>query len=236
MQQRSRRGCLRREAITAGRRRRQPAALALIVPNGTVALEHGRGWQGRRRFGGTRGIAQFRVRRSLPRSWLTRSSEARSAYARPRFCRPSRGPHFRRQARLLVRQPPRSHSPAGRRTGGLALRRQTSGPARSVPDDRNATDGRAAVDSPARVLSRESTRTTPAAGTEVAAAGRTIPRARALRRKAGVRISAVPSSLALALSPRGIVTSAATGRALCHVRHEVARYERTTGLEIDDMS
>ena len=54
----------------------------------------------------------------------------------------------------------------------------------------------------ALLLSRGSTRTTAPAGTEVAATGRSIPRARALRRKAGVRISAVPSSLARALSPR----------------------------------
>jgi len=53
----------------------------------------------------------------------------------------------------------------------------------------------------ARSLSRGSTRTTPPAGTEVADTRRTIPRARALRRKAGVRISAVRSSLAPALSP-----------------------------------
>ena len=39
----------------------------------------------------------------------------------------------------------------------------------------------------ARSLSRGSRRRTPPAGTEVAATGRTIPRARALRRKAGVR-------------------------------------------------
>ena len=52
-----------------------------------------------------------------------------------------------------------------------------------------------------RSHSRGSTRTTPSAGTEVAATGRTIPRARALRRKAGVRISAAPSSSSLALSP-----------------------------------
>ena len=51
-------------------------------------------------------------------------------------------------------------------------------------------------------LSRGSTRRTPPAGTEVAGTGRTIPRTRALRRKAGVRISAVPSSSSLALSPR----------------------------------
>ena len=44
----------------------------------------------------------------------------------------------------------------------------------------------------ARSLSRGSPRTTAPAGTEVAAAGRSIPRARALRRKAGVRISACP--------------------------------------------
>ena len=49
-------------------------------------------------------------------------------------------------------------------------------------------------------LSRGSTRRTPPA--EVAATGRTIPRTRALRRKAGVRISAVPSSSSLALSPK----------------------------------
>ena len=54
----------------------------------------------------------------------------------------------------------------------------------------------------ARSLSRGSTRTTPLAGTEVAATGRTIPRARALRRKAGVRISAAPSSSSLVLAPR----------------------------------
>ena len=40
------------------------------------------------------------------------------------------------------------------------------------------------------------------AGTEVAATGRTIPRARALRRKAGVRISVAPSSSSLVLAPR----------------------------------
>ena len=51
-------------------------------------------------------------------------------------------------------------------------------------------------------LSRGSTRTTPPAGTEVAATGRTIPRARALPRKAGVRISAAPSSSSLVLAPR----------------------------------
>ena len=39
-------------------------------------------------------------------------------------------------------------------------------------------------------------------GTEVAATARTIPRARSLRQKAGVRISAAPSSPSLALSPR----------------------------------
>ena len=54
---------------------------------------------------------------------------------------------------------------------------------------------------PGLSLSRGSTRTTPSAGTEVAATGRTIPSARALRRKAGVRISAAPSSTSLALSP-----------------------------------
>ena len=46
-----------------------------------------------------------------------------------------------------------------------------------------------------------STRRTPHAGAEVANTGRTIPRARALRRKAGVRISAVPNGSSLALSP-----------------------------------
>jgi hypothetical protein len=85
----------RREAITAGRRRRQSTALALIVPTGTVALAHRRGWQRRRRFG--RCVeSRFHAQRSLPISWLPRSSEARSAYARPRFCRPARGPRFRR--------------------------------------------------------------------------------------------------------------------------------------------
>jgi hypothetical protein len=47
------------------------------------------------------------------------------------------------------------------------------------------------------------------AGTEIAATARTLPRARSLRRKAGVRISAAPSSSSLALSPKGI-TSAPT--------------------------
>jgi hypothetical protein len=32
---------------------------------------------------------------------------------------------------------------------------------------------------------------------------------------------------------RGITSASSAGRALCHVRREVARYERTTGLEID---
>jgi hypothetical protein len=40
------------------------------------------------------------------------------------------------------------------------------------------------------------------AGTEIAATARTIPRARALRRKAGVRISAAPSSSSLVLAPK----------------------------------
>ena len=61
----------------------------------------------------------------------------------------------------------------------------------------------------ARSLSRGSTRRTPPAGTEVAATGRTIARARALRRKAGVRISAVPSSSSLVLAPKSSHTSRA---------------------------
>ncbi|MGB0097926.1 MAG: hypothetical protein WBP81_35980, partial [Solirubrobacteraceae bacterium] len=44
---------------------------------GTVALAHRRGWQRRRRFGRTRGIAQFHARRSLPMSRLARPPEAR---------------------------------------------------------------------------------------------------------------------------------------------------------------
>jgi hypothetical protein len=43
---------------------------------------------------------------------------------------------------------------------------------------------------------------TPPRGTEIAATPRTIPRARALRRRAGVRISAAPSSSSLSPSPR----------------------------------
>jgi hypothetical protein len=43
---------------------------------------------------------------------------------------------------------------------------------------------------------------TPPRGTEIASTARTIPRARALRRKAGVRISAAPSSSSLSPSPR----------------------------------
>jgi hypothetical protein len=45
-------------------------------------------------------------------------------------------------------------------------------------------------------------RWTQPAGTDIAAAARTIPRARSLRRKAGVRISTAPSSPSLALSPK----------------------------------
>jgi hypothetical protein len=48
------------------------------------------------------------------------------------------------------------------------------------------------------------------AGTEIAATARTISLARALRRKAGVRISAVPSSSSLVLAPRR--SSRTTGR------------------------
>ena len=93
------RDCVRRGAITAGRRRTASAALALIVPTGTVALAHRRGWQ-RRRFGRTRGIAEFRSRGSLPMIRLTRAAQAGSAYAHPRFCRPSREPRSRRRGRL----------------------------------------------------------------------------------------------------------------------------------------
>ena len=86
---------------------------------------------------------------------------------------------------------------------------------------RFAADPSANGGSVGRILSRGSTRTTPPAGTEVAATGRTIPRARALRRKAGVRISAVPSSSSLALSPsferpiRHIGTIAIDGEQSC---------------------
>jgi hypothetical protein len=49
------------------------------------------------------------------------------------------------------------------------------------------------------------------AGTEIAARARTVTRARVLRRKAGVRISAAPSSSSLALSPKGTRPRAAGG-------------------------
>jgi hypothetical protein len=87
---------------------------------------------------------------------------------------------------------------AGRRVGTChRLRLPVPGNAYAVMASAIASATRTA-----RSLSRGSTRTTPPAGTEVAAPGRTIPRARALRRKAGVRISAVPSSSSLALAPR----------------------------------
>ena len=66
---------------------------------------------------------------------------------------------------------------------------------------RFAADPSANGGSVGRILSRGSTRRTPPGGTEVAATGRTIRRARALHRKAGVRISAAPSSSSLALAP-----------------------------------
>jgi hypothetical protein len=68
--------------------------------------------------------------------------------------------------------------------------------------ERNATDGGVVDRKARRPLPRGSTRRTPPASTEVATTGRTIPRARALRRKAGVRISAAPSGPSLALSPK----------------------------------
>jgi hypothetical protein len=80
----------RRKAITAGRRRWQSAALAVIVPTGSVALADRGGWQRRRRFGRTRGSAQFRALRQLPMSRLTWAAEAGSAYANPRPRTPSR--------------------------------------------------------------------------------------------------------------------------------------------------
>jgi hypothetical protein len=59
------------------------------------------------------------------------------------------------------------------------------------------------------------------AGTEIAATARTIPRARALRRKAGVRISAAPSSSSLVVAPS---SSRQTGRSGpdCFARFAIA--------------
>jgi hypothetical protein len=87
-----------REAITAGGRRRQSAALALIVPTGTVALAHRRGWQRRRRVGRTRAIACDDARQE--------PAGRRSGWLRARYASDLSAPDVLRKA------PGQRHSPA----------------------------------------------------------------------------------------------------------------------------
>ena len=84
-EKRSRRGRdpFRRKAITAGRRRRQSAALALIIPTRTVALAHRRG------LASSSALRPETQSRSIPRTAVAAEGpddpapEAGSAYAHP---------------------------------------------------------------------------------------------------------------------------------------------------------
>jgi hypothetical protein len=115
---------------------------------------------------------------------------------RPAGCLPS--PNCGRLGLVLPHDCFRDTGGPGRASASATSRSRRSPAARYS----FATDRSVRSDLSARSPSRGRTRTTAPAATEVAATGRTIPRARALRRKAGVRISAVPSSSSLALSPR----------------------------------
>ena len=133
-EKRSRRGRdpFRRKAITAGRRRRQSAALALIIPTRTVALAHRRG------LASSSALRPETQSRSIPRTAVAAEGpddpapEAGSAYAHPTILQSSREPCSRRRARLPIGRLARSHSSVHPRPTGSAWPRIRT-PASTTP-------------------------------------------------------------------------------------------------------